>query len=144
MDMTCTRHTCWGSIQVTYQTGLKSTKPLPVANGLFMKSATKAVESKGKRKADGHAGQASPAKRGAGQSKAPEATSSGYLKHLHYDNLRTRRHNRSHATIPCVLLEHQYFGWFLKIKYLSMIKLSVCSPHSGVRVFGAWSPTPMV
>ncbi|KAG1784166.1 hypothetical protein EV702DRAFT_1040578 [Suillus placidus] len=40
------------------------------AKGLFTKPATKAAEGKGKHKADGPAGQASPAKKGAGQSKA--------------------------------------------------------------------------
>ncbi|KAG2134228.1 hypothetical protein BD769DRAFT_1665257 [Suillus cothurnatus] len=56
-----------------YQTGLRSMRLLPTtgaAKGLFTKPATKATEGKGKRKADGPAGQASPAKRGASQSKA--------------------------------------------------------------------------
>ncbi|KAG1748047.1 hypothetical protein EDB19DRAFT_1905108 [Suillus lakei] len=81
MDMTCARHTCWESIQnrregpnqVTYQTGSKSTKLLPLtgaAKGLFTKSAIKAAEPKGKLKIGGPTGQALPAKRGAGQTKA--------------------------------------------------------------------------
>src|SRR5258705_4078574 len=64
MDMTCAKHTCWGSVQnqregpnqVTYQIGSKSMKLLPLtgaAKGLFTKSATNTVEPKGKRKADG-------------------------------------------------------------------------------------------
>lgn len=56
-----------------YQTGLRSMRVLPTtgaAKGLFTKAAAKATDAKGKRKADGPAGQASPAKRGAGQSKA--------------------------------------------------------------------------
>ncbi|KAG1738740.1 hypothetical protein EDB19DRAFT_2025309 [Suillus lakei] len=55
------------------QTGLKSMKLLPLtgaAKDLFTKSATKAAEPERKRKADGPAGQASRAKRGAGQSEA--------------------------------------------------------------------------
>ncbi|KAG1781293.1 hypothetical protein EV702DRAFT_1042413 [Suillus placidus] len=55
-----------------YQTGLRSMKLLPMtgaAKDLFTKPATKAAEGKGKRKADGPTGQASPGKKGAGQSK---------------------------------------------------------------------------
>ncbi|KAG1769685.1 Spc98 family-domain-containing protein [Suillus placidus] len=56
-----------------YRTGLRSMKLLPLtgaAKGLFTNTATKAAEPKGKRKVDGPAGHSSPAKRGAGQSKA--------------------------------------------------------------------------
>ncbi|KAG2124016.1 hypothetical protein DEU56DRAFT_917230 [Suillus clintonianus] len=56
-----------------YQTGLRSMKLLPLtgaAKGLFTSAPTKAAEGKGKRKADGPAGQGSPTKRGAGHSKA--------------------------------------------------------------------------
>lgn len=56
-----------------YQTGLISMRLLPTsgaAKGLFAKPAAKGSDGKGKRKADGPAGQGSPTKRGAGQSKA--------------------------------------------------------------------------
>ncbi|KAG1864828.1 hypothetical protein F4604DRAFT_1905289 [Suillus subluteus] len=56
-----------------YQTRLRSMRLLPTtgaARCLFNKPATKITDAKGKRKADGPAGQTSPAKRGSGQSKA--------------------------------------------------------------------------
>ncbi|KAG1860299.1 hypothetical protein DFJ58DRAFT_874539 [Suillus subalutaceus] len=56
-----------------YRTGLRSMRLLPTtgaAKYLFNKPATKTTDAKGKRKADGPAGQTSPAKRGSGQSKA--------------------------------------------------------------------------
>ncbi|KAG1845663.1 hypothetical protein F4604DRAFT_1907997 [Suillus subluteus] len=56
-----------------YQTAFRFMRLLPTAGvawGLFNKPATKATDVKGKRKADRPAGQALPAKRGAGQSKA--------------------------------------------------------------------------
>ncbi|KAG1859032.1 hypothetical protein DFJ58DRAFT_876056 [Suillus subalutaceus] len=56
-----------------YQTAFRFMRLLPTAGvawGLFNKPATKATDVRGKRKADRPAGQALPAKRGAGQSKA--------------------------------------------------------------------------